>query len=285
MQTHVQMNDKKDLIPKSFLQSGNDLQLHSTLKFKHPILQEVIDIDKEHLGLYSEAMYYSMVNVFLTDPYDYMVFLDDRNIDYEKITSFEVFCLLFNDYIDRILKSDGISDEEKAVLFVNNVYFSAFKFFLGVESFFIVQNPEGEKIIVNKDGEFLLNSEMFTYITEFIRKINGIPEGERINPEDEWAKQILIEDEREKLKKQANKREKGEEEINKDRLGNLLSSLTWSCNGGITPFNRNQLHMYNLIDGINRTDKLLHYQNTMNGYYSGCIEKKNINFNEVHWST
>ena len=74
-------------------------------------------------------------------------------------------------------------------------------------------------------------------------------------------------------------------EINKDRLGNLLSSLTWSCNGGITPFNRNQLHMYDLIDGINRTDKLLHYQNTMNGYYSGCIEKKNINFNEVHWST
>lgn len=285
MQTHVQMNDKKDLIPKSFLQSGNDLQLHSTLKFKHPILQEVIDIDKEHLGLYSEAMYYSMVNVFLTDPYDYMVFLDDRNIDYEKTTSFEVFCLLFNDYIDRILNSDRISDEEKAVLFVNNVYFSAFKFFLGVESFFIAQNREGEKIIVNKDGEFLLNSEMFTYVTEFIRKINGIPEGERINPEDEWAKQILIEDEREKLKKQAKKREKGEEEVNKDRLGNLISSLTWSCNGGITPFNRNQLHMYDLIDGINRTDKLLHYQNTMNGYYSGCIEKKNINFNEVHWST
>lgn len=285
MQTHVQTNDKKDLIPKSFLQSGNDLQLHSTLKFKHPILQEVIDIDKEHLGLYSETMYYSMVNVFLTDPYDYMVFLDDRNIDYEKTTSFEVFCLLCNDYIDRILNSDGMSDEEKAVLFVNNVYFSAFKFFLGVESFFIAQNPEGEKIIVNKDGEFLLNSEMFTYITEFIRKINGISEGERINPEDEWAKQILIEDEREKLKKQAKKKEKGEEEVNKDRLGNLISSLTWSCNGGITPFNRNQLHMYDLIDGINRTDKLLHYKNTMTGYYSGCIEKKNINFNEVHWST
>lgn len=285
MQTHVQMNDKKDLIPKSFLQSGNDLQLHSTLKFKHPILQEVIDIDKEHLGLYSESMYYSMVNIFLTDPYDYMVFLDDRGIDYEQTTPFEVFCLLCNDYINRILTSDELSDEEKNIMFVNNLYFVAFKFFLGVESFFIAQNSDGEKIIVNKDGELLLNSEMFTYITEFIRKINGIPEGERINPEDEWAKQILIEDEREKLKKQSKKREKGEEEINKDRLGNLLSSLTWSCNGGITPFNRNQLHMYDLIDGINRTDKLLHYQNTMTGYYSGCIEKKNINFNEVHWST
>ena len=79
--------------------------------------------------------------------------------------------------------------------------------------------------------------------------------------------------------------EKGEEETNKNRLGNLLSSITWSCNGGVTPFNRNQLHMYDLIDGINRTDKLLHYKNTMTGYYSGCIEKKSINFNELHWST
>ena len=119
---------------------------------------------------------------------------------------------------------------------------------------------------------------------EFIKKINGIPDSEKIYPEDEWAKQILIEDEREKIKKQAKKREKNGEETNKDRLGNLISSLTWSCNGGITPFNRNQLHMYDLIDGINRTDKLLHYQNTMNGYYSGCIEKKHINFNELHWS-
>ena len=130
-----------------------------------------------------------------------------------------------------------------------------------------------------------MNSDTYDYITEFIRKINGIPDGERIYPEDEWAKQILIEDEREKIKKQIKKREKGEEEINKDRLGNLISSITWSCNGGITPFNRNQLHMYDLIDGINRTDKTLNYKNTMTGYYSGCIEKKNINFNEVHWSS
>ena len=91
---------------------------------------------------------------------------------------------------------------------------------------------------------------------------------------------------REKLKKQAKKRElNGDEETNKNRLGNLISSITWSCNGGITPFNRNQLHMYDLVDGINRTDKLLSYKNTMTGLYAGCIDKKNINFNELHWST
>ena len=286
MQTHAQTNDKKkELIPKSFLQSGNDLQITTSISFKHPILQDVIDIDKEHLGLYSENMYYSMVNVFLTDPYDYMVFLDDKGIDYETVKPFDVFCLLFNDYIERIQGlANECSEEQILKLFQNNIYFSAFKFFFGIESFFIAKDPDGEKAIGYGEGQFLMNSDIYDYITEFVRKINGIPDGERIYPEDEWAKQILIEDEREKIKKQAKKREKGDEETNKDRLGNLISSLTWSCNGGITPFNRNQLHMYDLIDGINRTDKLLHYKNTMVGYYSGCIEKKNINFNELHWS-
>lgn len=287
MQTHVQTNDKKkELIPKSFLQSGNDLQITTSISFKHPTLQEVIDIDKDHLGLYSENMYYSMVNVFLTDPYDYMVFLDDKGIDYEQVNSFDVFCMLFQDYIKRIQSSYEIYSEEQILeLLQNNIYFTAFKFFLGIEEFYIGKDQDGNDVIGYGNKQFLMDSTIYDYITEFIRKINGIPNSEKIYPEDEWAKQILIEDEREKLKKQVRKRENGEQDNNKDRLGNLISSLTWSCNGGITPFNRNQLHMYDLIDGINRTDKLLNYKNTMTGYYSGCIEKKNINFNELHWST
>ena len=274
---------KKDLISTSFLQSGNDLQLTKTASFKHPILQEVLDIDKNNYGLNSELLYYSMVNVFLTDPYDYMVFLDDNGVDYEQVSPFDVFCLLCNEYVDNIMNSEELTDLEKTNLFSNNLYFKAFKFFLGVESFFIAQTEDGNNIILDNNKEFLLNSEMYNYVSEFIRKINGIPETDKINPEDDWAKQILIEDERERLKKQAKKKQK-DDDSNKNRLGNLISSITWSCNGGITPFNRGQLHMYDLIDGINRTDKLLHYTNTMNGYYSGCIEKKNINFNEVHWS-
>lgn len=278
-------NKEKELISKSFLQSGNDLPITTSIKFKHPIIQDIIDIDKKHFGLYSEYMYYSMVNVFLTDPYDYMVFLDDKGIDYEAIKPFDVFCLLFSDYIERIQPINNKYTEEQIVrLSQHNIYFSAFKFFLGIENFFIAKDENGNKVLGYGDGNFLMDSTIYDYISEFVRKINGIPDTEKIYPEDEWAKQILIEDERERLKKQAKKHENDEDEINKNRLGNLISSLTWSCNGGVTPFNRNQLHMYDLVDGINRTDKLLSYKNTMTGLYAGCIDKKNINFNELHWS-
>lgn len=279
-------NKEKELIPKSFLQSGNDLPITTSISFKHPIIQDIIDIDKEHFGLYSEDIYYSMVNVFLTDPYDYMVFLDDKGIDFETVNAFDVFCLLYNDYIERIISfGKGYSEKQLDAIIKNNIYYNAFKFFFGIESFFISEDENGNKAIGYGDGIFLFDATTYDYVSEFIRKINGIPETDKIYPEEEWAKQILIEDEREKIKKKMKKRENDEDDSNKDRLGNLISSLTWSCNGGVTPFNRNQLHMYDLVDGINRTDKLLTYRNTMTGLYAGCVDKKKINFNELHWST
>lgn len=281
---HVPMDNEKSLIPISFLQSGNDLPITSSISFKHPTIKEVFDIDKNNLGLHSEDIYYSMINIFLTDPYTYMVYLDDKNIDYEKATDFDVFVLLFNDYINEFQKFySSCSSEESQKMFMNNIFFKAFDFFLGIKSFFIVTNPDGSNLIVNGEKQVIMDSRTYDYVTEFVKKMNGIPDIEKIYPEDEWAKKILIEDEREKLKKQSTKNRENENS-NKDRLGNLISVATWACNGGVTPFNRNQLHMYDLIDGLHRTDKILNYKNTMVGLYSGCVDKKKINFKELHWS-
>lgn len=272
------------LIPKSFLQSGKDLPLTKKIKFKHPTVQEVFDIDEEHLGLYSEDIYYSMVNVFLTDPYQYMVYLDDKGIDYETVTPFQVFVMLFQDRMKQYEEYLNVNPNfDISKILENDIYVKSLKFFLGVDSFSIVSCSENEYIVINGDNP-LFNEEIYNYIFEFVKSVNGIPEIDKIYPEDEWAKQILIEDERERLKKQLKNREK-DDNSNKDRIGNLLSNITWACNGGITPFNRNQLHMYDLIDGLHRTNKLLNYKNTMIGYYSGCVDKKKINFKELHWST
>lgn len=280
-------NEEKELIPRSFLQSGNDLPITDRIHFKHPIIQEIIDIDKEHLGLHSEDIYYSMVNLFLTDPYTYMVYLDDKGIDYEQSTPFEVFILLYKDHINRLKEiASHYPQEHLNILLNGNIYFKAFKFFFGIDGFFICKDKNGNDVLGYGNGQFLMDAYTYDYVTEFVKKINGISDEERIYPADKWAKQILIEDERDKLKRQSKKKERGEEESkNHNRLGNLLSSVTWACNGGVTPFNRNQLHMYDLIDGIHRTDKLLNYRNTMVGLYSGCVEKKKIDFNELHWST
>jgi len=266
----------KDKIPMSFLQSGNDLIVSKYYKCKHPTYEEVMSIDEAHNGLYSEEMYYSYVSLFLTDPYEYMVFLDDHGIDYEQSSFFEVFKMLFDSYCKKM--------EEKNVPNEYNVYYAAFQFFFGVDSFSIIQ-VEDLFAFIDKDNHLIFSSKDFEYIAEFIKKMNGIPDGERINPENEMYKQILIEDKRDEMKRKMRQKKENDEDDNKDRLGKLLSALTWGGNGNVTPFNRKQLHLYDLVEGINRTDKKLNFQNTMNGYYSGCIEKKDIDFNKIHWTS
>ena len=284
MQTLAKTYSENYLISKSFLQSGKPLQLTNTISCKHPTVQEVLDIDSEHFGLNSEKIYYSMVDLFLTDPYIYMVYLDDNDIDYEKTNSFEVFVLLYTNYIEKIKSFYGqFSDSEIKYLLENNIYSKAFKFFFGIDKFYIALDEDGNNVFAYDNGLLLFDRELYAYIEEFIKRINGIPEIDKIFPDDDMAKQILLEDERDKLKKRM--KSNSTEKENTNRLGDLLSNVTWASQGGITPFNRNELHMFDLIDGFHKTDKLLNYKNTMTGLYSGCIDNKKINMKEIHWST
>ena len=285
MQTLAKTCDKHYLIPKSFLQSGKPLQITKNIYCKHPTIQEIFDIDVEHFGLHSEEIYYSMIGLFQTDPYVYMVFLDDHGIDYETTNSFDVFVLLYSEYINKIISlQDEMSKDQISYLLHNNIYTRTFNFFFGIDDFYIANDEDGDTVIAYGNGNFLFDKDTFKYIEEFIKRINGMPEIDKIYPEDNMAKQILLEDERTKLKKKENKEQDENEHENISRLGDLLSNITWVSNGSITPFNRTELHVYDLIDAFYKTDKYLNYQNTMTGLYSGCIDKKSINMNEIHWS-
>ena len=145
----------------------------------------------------------------------------------------------------------------------------------------IVQLPSGEKVLANED-QILMNSIIYELCSEFIRTMNGIGETDKINPEDDAAKKILISDSRDELKKKAKQNEK--DNVNRNRLGKLISSVTWGTTGAATPFNRGNLHIYDLIDGVSRTDKKLNFNNNMVGLYSGCIDKKKIDFEKTYWS-
>lgn len=281
---HVKMIESENLIPISFLQSGNDLPLTDTLSFKHPTIHEIMSLDTEHNGLYSEEIYYSMINIFLTDPYDYMVYLDDHGFDYESTTPFKLFLLLYQDRMktySEYLNNNPDTDINEIIK--NDIYFRAFKFFIDVDDFLVV-NIDDKSVVCTKSGEFICDEQSYDYIFSFVKLCNGIYNVDRINPENAFAKQILIEDEREKIKKKKNKNLDSDDNKKSNRIGNMLSSITWCCNGGITPFNRNRLHIYDLIDGVNKYNKLLNYNNTMHGLYSGTVDKKSINFNSIHWS-
>lgn len=289
-------NESEIVFPISFLESGNNLFINQELYCKHPIIQEIFDIDKENMGRDSEKIYWQFVYVFATDPYDCMVLLDDNGMDYEEVSSFQLFIFLFTRYmkqisafIDRCIENNAPSNFIN-YLINHNVYFDAFRFFLGVDSFVVKSDDDGSLILTDENGNFLLNEEMYENIHSFIKAINGIEiPKDRIYPENNAVKQMLIDDMREEQEQKERMRKLGmpiadEEDDGKGVLGKYLSSLTWGGNGGITPFNRNQLHIFDVVDGFKRTNKTIDYKNIMTGIYSGCVNAKSINFKELHWT-
>ena len=65
-----------------FLLSGNDLKLNDFVSVKHPVLNDIFNLNN---GFNCEEIYWSYIFILLSDPYDYMVELDDMGIDYEEV--------------------------------------------------------------------------------------------------------------------------------------------------------------------------------------------------------
>ena len=93
--------------------------INDKIKVVIPTVGQVLDNEDE---------YYSMVTAFTAMPIDLMVQLDDMKIDFEKITDYDLFIILFNGLrlqnISLILKDIDFSkfildiDEEKQELFL-----------------------------------------------------------------------------------------------------------------------------------------------------------------------
>lgn len=277
-------------IPLSFLMSGNDLKISNTLVCKHPTIQEIFDIDKHTLGYNSEAFYLLYVNLFVADPYDYMVYLYDKGYDYENTSSFKLFLLRFEDCISKInfdlqnAISSGNNVDQIIQVFQNNIYFSAFNFFFGINEFYI-DIDDGKDILVDKDNNFIMNEEIFELIHQFIKSINGfVDPKDRINPENDGVKKMLIDDMREDAEQKELMRKQGLLDEEPDEfLGKRLSAVTW-LSGNITPFNRNNLHIYDITDGYNRISKINNYDNTLLGIFVRYIDPKSVNMQEIYWA-
>ena len=262
-------------ISKAFLESGRDLVLSDHIVVKHPSIGEILELGN---GIYCDAVYWNYVFSLLCDPYDNMVWLDDNGIDFEKTTSFDVFVMKWDQLISQVRKSEESSDGKHFDLLQNIK--SALSFFLGDHDFDLGVYESGERAIYDRSNpEYQINREAFNYIIAFIRGINGITHTDKINPSDENAKRILIDDMRAEEKKRSRKKDMKYNDI----IGNMMSAVAYGGNGGITPFNICNVKIFQLYSSLNINQKKMHYQQVMSGVYHGTIRFDSINKLELNW--
>ena len=255
---------------------GTDLEVLPNIKVRHPKVADILDL---HGGLMCEDYYWSYVSLLLADPYDHMVYLDDNGIDYEAVTSFDVFVLRWNSAVKDYIANRSYYDERgysPASMFTD-----ALAFFFGAEREYEVVSIHDQVLIVDMcDQSWALNKSAFMLASEFIRTMNCVTTEGHIKPATPFAKKILIEDMRAEQKKQ---RLKKVEDERPHQIADAMASVFAGGAGTITPDNYRSVSIYQLLTTAHSIQRQMAVQALMHGMYSGMMKTDKITDKDLRW--
>lgn len=262
--------DFKELkINKLFLSSGEPLKVTSKVTVIHPTIQDIVKIGN---GLFCEDLYWSYVGVINADPYNQMVWLDKRGINYQKVTPFDVFILKW-------LEAAKEGSDDSIELMKKSLDF----FIEGDHDFVLVPVKDKEKggfVIVDvNDTDCVLNKDIFNLVSFFVTKINNITDSGRINPKGEGERKLLISQKR----AEERRREKNQQRERFENIGDAVMTTIWGGGGGIDINNYVKAPVYMLTSGSNITLKKQNYELVMSGVYAGTVKYSSIKSDVEGW--
>lgn len=264
---------------KSTLMSGNDYPLTSSITLHHPTIREMLNINQGHD---SEQIYWNYIHLLLSDPYANMVFLDDIGKNFMETSPFEVFLLQWDNLYQNYMEHKAFYD--KVAFHPFSSITSALQFFIAEEHDFVKsQYEDGSFCLVDRNNASCqINQEIYEYIYQWVKSIHKIDYSGRIQPQDENARRILIEDTRSEIKKQSRKKEKNNDDVN--YIGSLMSAVSFGGNGVITPFHLNECKMYWLFEAFSIENKKSNASHILDGLYHGTLSSKDIDKKELDWT-
>ena len=220
---------------KSLLNSSS-INIIPNLTIRVPTVGEILE---------DEQKYYNIVSTLTASPFQFMVQLDDKGIDYTTITDFQLFMMLF----PMFAKSD------LSILF-GDLDTSDFNIY--------IDKTDNSQIIYSPKNDITINELVYNDLTEMIRKINMF-EKVKSKPGNETAKKYLLQKERKKQKRNANK-------PYEPYLEKLVIALV---NTSEFPYNYDEcmnLSIYRFNQSFKQIQQKISFDNTMIGVYAGTVD-------------
>lgn len=232
------MENKRSLLKLS------SVDILPNLSIRIPTVGEILE---------DEFTYYNTINSLTASPFQYMVQLDDMGIDFTTITDFELFKMLFLTYT----KSD------LSLLFGN----------LDISDFGICSDKSSDTFIYSPSNNIEINEKVYYDIVNIIRKINLI-EKVKYKPGNESARKYLLEKERKKQKRNAEKKPE-------PYLEKLVIALV---NTSEFPYDYDScmdLSIYKFNQSFKQIQHKITFDNTMVGVYSGTVDTSKLSNKDI----
>lgn len=258
--------------------SGDEFKLTSSITLVHPSIRDILSINSSSFPDYT---YWVYVQIIMSDPYSNMVMLDDLGKNYMELTPYDVFILQWDDYEKKYTENKELYDSVGTHPLTEII--KALQFFIKGKHVIHKSFYQDGTICFcdTNDEKFQIDRDTYNYIYEWVKSINKIDYSDRINPADENARKILIEDMRAEIKK-AKKRTK-KTDTNFDYFGNLMSAVEFCGNGAITPFNVKDCKIYWLNECLAINGKKANAEHLLDAIYHGTINSKDISKTELNW--
>ena len=94
---------------KSLLMSGNDFKLTPSITLYHPTVGDFLSID---ITMNPDDVYWTYVQMLLSDPYSNMVMLDDIGKNYLEVSPYEVFTIQWDNCLNSYTENKTVYDKE-----------------------------------------------------------------------------------------------------------------------------------------------------------------------------
>lgn len=223
--------------------------INDKIKVVIPTVGQVLDNEDE---------YYSMVTAFTAMPIDLMVQLDDMKIDFEQITDYDLFIILFNG-----LRLQNVG------LILKDIDFS--KFILDIDE------EKQELFLIDEENGIKIDRSVYLQISAVLRKIHNIKKNIR-KPGNKDARDYMLKRAREKMKRAKNRKTESQTESLIVALVNAPEfKYDYQTVRDLTIYQFNK----SLYQIVNRVD----YNNRMVGIYTGNINPKDMGQDDLNWLT
>ena len=206
------------------------------LSVRIPTVGEILD---------NEQHYYNLIYSLTATPYQYMVQLDDMGIDFTTITDYQLFMMLF------LVWAKG----DLSILFGD----------IDLSDIFVKINPQnGLPVLYSPRNQIMIDEFVYNQIVNAIRKINNLKRENR-KPGNESARKYLLERERRKQRRNANK-------SYEPYLEKLVIALV---NTSEFPYDYDScmdLSIYKFNQSFKQIQHKIAFDKTMIGVYAGTVD-------------
>ena len=226
---------------------GEDFFINDKIKIIQPTIGQIVE--------YGEQGYFGVAHILTAIPSDMKAQLWDMNIDWMEISDFQLFILL--------CKTLPI---ERTRILLGDLDLTQLKLY---------PHPEMEDtvILANKEAGVVIDEYIYMKMAEYIRKMHGFTKKVE-RAKNKMTKKILIQEDRDKMKRNANK-------SYESYLLPLVSSV--QARLGYTKEYIRNMGLCEFTDMVSRLQIIVNSDALLHGMYGGMIDTKKINKNELNW--